>query len=175
MISEEIKEWIKTILVSIVLAGLIVTFVARPTLVKQESMYPTLNQNDYLMIEKITYRFNQPERRDIVVFESPIKEVNGKGINLIKRVIGVEGEHLIIKDGNTYINGEEIEDDYINGDFTPGDIDVIIPEDHVFVMGDNRPVSLDSRAEEIGPVDINTIQGKVLVRLFPFNKIGKVN
>lgn len=135
MISEEIKEWIKTILVSIVLAGLIVTFVARPTLVKQESMYPTLNQNDYLMIEKITYRFNQPERRDIVVFESPIKEVNGKGINLIKRVIGVEGEHLIIKDGNTYINGEEIEDDYINGDFTPGDIDVIIPEDHVFVMG----------------------------------------
>lgn len=174
MISKEIKDWIKTILISVVLAWLISTFIARPTIVKLESMYPTLEQNHYLILEKITYRFNEPERGDIVVFESPIKEDDGKGLNLIKRVIGVEGDHIVIKEGHTYINGEKLDEEYINGDYTHGNIDIVIPENHVFVMGDNRPVSLDSRADEIGSIDTDTIQGKVLIRLFPFNKIGTV-
>ena len=95
-------------------------------------------------------------------------------MNLIKRVIGEAGDHIVVNSENVYINGKELEEEYINGEITPGDVDLTVPENHVFVMGDNRPVSFDSRAPQIGPISNDRIMGKVLVRLFPFNKIGPV-
>lgn len=172
--TKEILEWIKTIVVSVVIALVITTFI-RPTLVKGHSMYPTLEPNNYLIINKIPYMIHEPERGDIVVFKSHLKTFDGKEKDLIKRVIAVEGDTLEIKDGDIYVNGEKIHENYINGDYTSGDIKIEVGKGEVFVMGDNRGNSLDSRDPRVGPVDINTIRGKVLVRLFPFNEIGKVD
>ncbi|WP_432665745.1 signal peptidase I [Wukongibacter baidiensis] len=171
--AREIFEWIKTIVVAVVIALVITTFI-RPTLVKGQSMYPTLEPNNYLIINKIPYMMHKPERGDIVVFKSHLKTDDGKEKDLIKRVVAVAGDNVVIKDGVTYINGEKQNEGYINGDFTSGDVEVEVPEGKVFVMGDNRQNSLDSRDPRVGNVDIETIIGKVLVRLFPFNEIGKV-
>lgn len=170
---KEIFEWIKTIGLSVVFALFITTFIARPTLVQQHSMYPTLDPNDYLILNKISYRFHKPERGDIVVFKTSLKTEYGKDMNLIKRVIGQEGDTVVINEGRVYINGTELEEEYINGNSTPGDIEVVVPENNVFVMGDNRGGSLDSR--KLGTIQVDKIEGKALVRLFPFNKVGKVN
>lgn len=172
--AREIFEWIKTIVVAVVIALVITTFI-RPTLVKGQSMYPTLEPNNYLIINKIPYMMHKPERGDIVVFKSHLTTDDGKEKDLIKRVVAVEGDNVVIKEGVIYINGEKQEEDYINGNFTSGDIDINIPEGKVFVMGDNRQNSLDSRDPRVGNVDIETIIGKVLVRLFPFNEIGNVD
>ncbi len=171
--AKEIMEWIKTIAVSIIIALLITTFIARPTMVKQPSMYPTLHENDYLMLDKLSYRFKKPEKGDIVVFKTFLKTADGTDKALIKRVIAVAGDTIVVKDGKTYVNDEKLKEDYINGDYDRGDVDMIIPEGMVFVMGDNRQISYDSR--DLGPIEIKSIKGKVLVRLFPFNRIGMVD
>ncbi len=171
--AKEIFEWVKTIVVSVIIALLITTFVARPTLVKQESMYPTLLPNDYLILDKLSYRFHKPKRGDIIVFRTGLKTEEGEDKNLIKRVIAVEGDEIVVKEGKTYLNGQELEEDYVKEDYIRGDINMVIPKDKVFVMGDNRDVSYDSR--DIGPIEANHIRGKILVRLFPFNKIGGVD
>ncbi len=170
---KEVFEWIKTIVISIVIALIITTFI-RPTLVRGQSMYPTLEENNYLIINKIPYMIHEPERGDIVVFKSHLTTADGKEKDLIKRVVAVEGDEIVIEEGRIYINGEELDEDYINGSYTPGSVEMTIPKDHVFVMGDNRQNSLDSRDPKVGPVEVDSIRGKVLVRLFPFNKIGKV-
>ncbi len=172
--AREIFEWIKTIVIAVVIALVITTFI-RPTLVKGHSMYPTLEPNNYLIINKIPYMMHEPERGDIVVFKSELKTTDGKEKDLIKRVIAVEGDEVEVRDGKTFINGKQMEEGYINGDFTSGDVDLTVPEHQVFVMGDNRQNSLDSRDSRVGTVDIDTIRGKVLVRLFPFDEIGKVD
>ncbi len=166
-------EWVKTIVVSVVIALIITTFI-RPTLVKGQSMYPTLEPYNYLIINKIPYMMHEPEHGDIVVFKSHLKSLDGKEKDLIKRVVAVEGDEISVEDGRVYVNGVEVEEEYINGNYTPGDINLTIPEGMVFVMGDNRQNSLDSRDGRVGPVEIDTIRGKVLVRLFPFSKLGKV-
>ncbi|MCT4562955.1 MAG: signal peptidase I [Maledivibacter sp.] len=170
---KEIFEWVKTIVISVIIALMITMFI-RPTLVKGHSMYPTLEPNNYLIINKIPYMIHEPERGDIVVFKSSLKTLNGKEKDLIKRVIAVEGDELVVNDGKTYLNGEEIKENYINENYTGGEVDIKVPKGQVFVMGDNRGNSLDSRDERVGTVDVHTIRGKVLVRLFPFNKIGAV-
>ncbi|WZL71819.1 signal peptidase I [Clostridiaceae bacterium 35-E11] len=170
---KEVLEWLKTIIISVVIALVITTFI-RPTLVKGYSMYPTLHPYDYLIINKIPYMMHEPEKGDIVVFKSHLKTIEGREKDLIKRVVGVEGDTIKIKNGKVTVNGEELQEDYINGNYTSGDIEIVVPENMVFVMGDNRENSLDSRDERVGPVEIDTVRGKVLVRLYPFSKIGKV-
>jgi signal peptidase I len=172
-VKKEIFEWVKTIVISVIIALMITMFI-RPTLVKGHSMYPTLEPNNYLIINKIPYMIHEPERGDIVVFKSSLKTLNGKEKDLIKRVIAVEGDELVVNDGKTYLNGEEIKENYINENYTGGEVDIKVPKGQVFVMGDNRGNSLDSRDERVGTVDVHTIRGKVLVRLFRFNKIGAV-
>lgn len=163
------KDLIKDILLVIVIA-LLISFLIKPIIVKGSSMYPTLEENDYLIISKQAYKIGEPERGDIVVF--PHEEDYGDDPLYIKRVIALPGDHLEIEDGKVYINGNLQQEDYINGNFTVGDIDYVIPEDEIYVMGDNRGNSSDSRA--FGTVDIEDVTGEVLVRLYPFNKIGIV-
>ena len=170
---KEIIEWIKTIVISVLIAMVITTFI-RPTLVKGYSMYPTLDEYDYLIINKIPYMLHEPEREDIVVFKSHLKTLEGKEKDLIKRVVGIPGDTVQITDGKVFVNGQLLDETYINGSFTSGELLVDVPEEMVFVMGDNRENSLDSRDEKVGPVPIDTVRGKVLVRLYPFTKIGKV-
>ncbi len=172
--THEIMEWVKTILLSIAIAFLITLFV-RPTLVKGYSMYPTLEPNNYLIINKIPYTLGEPSRGDIVVFKSHLLTEDGREKDLIKRVIAIPGDHLVIESGRVYVNDVEIDESYINGSFTRGDLNLTIPCEKIFVMGDNREKSMDSRDARVGPVNLEMIRGKVIVRLFPFDEIGSVD
>lgn len=171
MMKEEIIEWIKTIILSLVIALVITTFV-KPTIVKNYSMSPTLEENDFLIINRFLYKRSTPKKGDIVVFQSNLKTDTGEDKLLIKRVIAVPGDHILIREGKVYINGKLLEEDYIPGVYTDGFVDITIPEEKVFVMGDNRGNSLDSRDSHLGLIDYDVIMGKAFVRLFPFNKIG---
>lgn len=169
----EILEWVKTIAVAIVLAFVITQFI-RPTIVNGQSMYPTLDHNDYLIINRMAYKFGEPSKGDIIVFSTNLKQENGENKDLVKRVIAVEGDHLKIENSNVYINGELIDEPYIHENYTEGFVDMTIPEDMIFAMGDNRENSKDSRMSDVGLVPEDHVMGKVMVRLFPFNKIGTV-
>lgn len=172
---KEIIEWVKTIGISIIIALIITTFI-RPTLVKGYSMYPTLEPNNYLIINKIPYMMHSPERGDIVVFRSTLETSDGKKKDLIKRVVAVSGDKIKISENHVYVNDSEIKEPYIHGGYTNGEFkELQIEQGKVFVMGDNRSKSKDSRDSDVGQVDVETIRGKVLVRLYPFNKVGSVD
>lgn len=168
---KEIVEWIKTIILSLVI-GLIITTFIKPTIVKNYSMVPTLDENNFLMVNRFLYKQGKPHRGDIIVFKSPLKTATGKEKLLIKRVIALPNEEIVISDGKVYINGELLEEPYLESPYTNGDIDMVIPEGKIFAMGDNRGNSLDSRDDVLGLVDIDDIIGKAFLRLYPFNRVG---
>ncbi|MGL5329125.1 MAG: signal peptidase I [Peptostreptococcaceae bacterium] len=172
-LKKEIIDWIKTIAISLVLAFLIVQ-VIKPTIVSGESMYPTLNDKDYLILNRMSYKFGEVKRGDIIVFKTHLKQDNGKEKDLIKRVIAVEGDSLLIKDSQVYVNNELVEEPYIDNAYTAGEIDVVVPEGKIFAMGDNRENSKDSRSEDVGFIDEKDILGEVMIRLLPLNSIGTV-
>lgn len=164
----------KTIVSSFIIA-LLITTVVQPTIVSGKSMYPNLDDKDYLIINKLAYKNELPSRGDIIVFDSNlVDEVSGKPKKLIKRVIGLPGERVEIVNGYVYINGEKLDERYLDGVFTDGEVDMVVPDNSIYVLGDNRPNSGDSRLEEIGAVSMDTVMGEAIFRLFPFDKIGKI-
>lgn len=164
------KELIRDILVALVIV-LVLTAVIKPTIVKESSMEPTLYENHYLIINKLAYKTGEPQRGDIIVFESDLETEDGDKKLLIKRIVGLPGETITIENENVYINGQLLEEDYLKDGITPGEItDCQVPEGQLFVMGDNRVVSIDSR--ELGCIDEDTVMGKAVLRLYPFNQIG---
>ncbi|AOT69776.1 signal peptidase I [Geosporobacter ferrireducens] len=180
---KEIIEWIKTIAMALAIAFTI-TFFITPLEVHSVSMNPTLVERDYLILRNT----HSVERGDIVSFktdiqytEAELQQFNfiqrlrqGKTKNLIKRVIALPGDTLMIREGKVYVNGEQLEEAYLNGEYTSGDIEIDrIPEGQIFVMGDNRDNSLDSRS--FGPVDMEMVQGKAIFRVLPVEKIGKLD
>ena len=174
-VKDEILEWIKTISVSLVIA-MGVTFIVQPTIVRGQSMYPTLENKDYLFINKLAYKTEEPKRGDIIVFKTEMIDIkSNKKKDLVKRVIALPGEHIVIKNSEVYINDELLDEIYLKDVYTSGDIDIIVPENNVFTMGDNSPDSLDSRNYEIGTVSINDIVGKVSMRVYPFDILGNIN
>lgn len=202
-------EWFYCIIIAVVLALLFRYFVGTPTIVKQESMYPTLVQNQRLWLNRWGRTTKKmPQRGDIITFEAPtIKTYSASEIDnanpiasytnqpknvinkfvyyilemgkdsYIKRVIALPGEHVQIKDGKVYINGEELQEDYLqSGIITTvtgiGFDDFIVPENSVFAMGDNRSHSTDCRA--FGCIPLEKIESKVYIRIWPLNLWGKV-
>ena len=176
-ISENAKEWIKDIGVAVVIA-IIVLQIIMPTIVCEHSMENTLHEHDYLFVSKLSYKlFGEPKYGDIIVFQSDItNEANGSKKLLIKRVIGVPGDELKITGGVVYLNGEPLDEPYTKDGYTNTEMDTItVPEGSLFVMGDNRQNSADSRDFlRVGFVDQSTVKGKVFLRLYPFNKFGGV-
>ncbi|EQK43475.1 signal peptidase I [[Clostridium] bifermentans ATCC 638] len=170
---EKTIEWAKVITLAICM-GLIVTYFIVPTVVSGESMYPTLNTKDYLIINKLAYKTGNPNRGDIVVFKTDLKSRDGEKKSLVKRIIGLPNDHLVIKSGQVYINDKLIDEPYLEGTYTAGDIDIKIPSDSYFAMGDNRLVSKDSRDSDVGVVNKNEIVGEVSMRLFPFKEVGTI-
>lgn len=154
-------------IVIILLVVFIRTFIISPVTVDGNSMYNTLKNNEVLLLKKYDKDF---QRFDIVVF----KHGSSK---LIKRIIGLPGEHVEYKNNELYINGEKLEDVSLltrTGDFKLEDLGVsIIPEDMYFVLGDNRTDSTDSRI--IGLISKDDISGTVSFRIFPFNRFGNIN
>lgn len=173
-VKSSIIEWIKVFGLAIILAFVITLFI-KPTLVRGDSMLPTLHENDYLIINKIGYKVGEPKNGDVIVFKSDLEQNDGTNKDLVKRIIGIEGDRVTIKDGQVYVNDKLLNEPYLSqGMDTKGDIDLVVPQGKLFVLGDNREVSLDSRYEQVGLVDISDVEGKVLIRLYPFNDISLI-
>ncbi|WP_058485547.1 signal peptidase I [Defluviitalea phaphyphila] len=166
-ITNEVISWIKDILIAIIIAIFIRQFVLAHTIIPTGSMIPTIQINDHIIVNKLYYLFNEPKRGDIVVFHDDV--------DIIKRVIGLPGETIDLKDGKVYINDKPLEEDYLNG---PMDTDIKgilefpykIPEGTYFVMGDNRNISQDSRY--IGPIRREQIFAKAGLRIWPLKSFG---
>jgi signal peptidase I len=170
------KGWVRDILIACVIALLIMVFI-KPTIVQERSMQPTLYADNYILLSRQAYLISEPQPGDIVVFNStlPLNEDDNDGHKLlIKRVIAVYGDHLVITGGNVYINGERKTEPYLAEMETSGEIDRVIPRGTVFVMGDNRRHSVDSRSDRVDLVNIDDIIGRAFFRLFPFNAVGPV-
>lgn len=200
---KEIFEWVYCIAIALVLALLIRYFIGTPTVVKHVSMLPTLEANQRLILNKTTRTFGGSyERGEIITFEAPtlssakdvkaeysyepdnwfesfvyyVLEINK--MSYIKRVVGLPGEHVELKDGYVYINGEKLQEDYLpEGLKTQAKnsnlVDFIVPEGYIFAMGDNRTQSMDCR--EFGCIPIEKIESKVWIRFWPLNLFGKVD
>ena len=168
------KEILRDIVIAAAIAFIVIQLV-RPVVVHETSMPDTLQPGDYLLMNKKIYRHNEAERGDIVVLHSNLTQENGREKLLIKRVIGLPGDTVFIKDNSVYINGELLEEDYIREPgVVPGEVDITVPEGEYFVMGDNRGNSIDSRSEEVGCVKHSELVGKAFFRLYPFKNIGKI-
>lgn len=170
-----LKEILSTsvyLLVVLAAAYLIVTYVGQRTEVNGSSMEPTLQNEDNLLVDKISYRFKDPERFDIIVFPFLYE----KNTYYIKRIIGLPGETVQIDlQGNIYINGEILEENYGKEKINyPGiALDPItLGDDEYFVLGDNRNNSSDSRDPSVGNIKRENIVGKAWIRIYPFNTFG---
>ena len=159
-----IKEILTTFIPALILAFLLSHFVGERVIVYSQSMEPNLHEEQQIIVEKVSSYFHVPERGDIVIVDAV-----GEDIPLIKRVIGLPGEVLEIKKNQVFINNQSLVEPYlanvIQRDFGP----VFIPPDYVFVMGDNRNNSRDSRM--IGPVPVEQIKAKAWISIWPVDEI----
>lgn len=171
----EIFIWAAMIGAVIFLAYFIVYYCVEKTNVIGESMENTLSPDDGIIINKFTYHISDPKRFDVIVFKQSGREHSYYNI---KRIIGLPGERVIIKDNNIYINGEIVED-IVNVDpminYGLADEEIILEDNEYFVLGDNRNNSEDSRFASIGNITRDDIIGKAALRLSPFNFISKLN
>ncbi len=205
--AKEILEWVYCIVIAIVIVLLIKSFIGVPTVVKQQSMYPTLKQNERLWLNRWGATTKKmPKRGDIITFEAPttgqvdanhfdynnpvaaydykpngffskftynVLEI-GK-VSYIKRVIALPGEHVQIQNGAVYINEKKLEENYLQETVVTEPlgglfVDLVVPENCVYVLGDNRPESKDSRS--FGCIPLERIESKASFRFWPLNKIG---
>jgi len=161
-----LRDLFGTIVPAILIALLIHVFLAQATRVYGQSMQPNLHTNERLVIEKLSYHFHGPRRGDIVVLHDP----SGSPELLIKRVVGLSGERVTIAHGRVFIDGVVLDEPYLDQATQGGGRSWVVPPLHVFVMGDNRGASRDSRI--FGPVPIDQIVGHALFRYWPLDQIG---
>jgi signal peptidase I len=167
------RENLQIVAIALLLAVVIRGLIAEPRFIPSDSMFPTLHIGDRLVVEKISYHLHPPTRGDIVVFEPPplLKEQGfTKEQVFIKRIIGQPGQNLTIKEGRVYINNQPLSENYINEppDYELGEVQ--IPENHFFVMGDNRNNSNDSHIWGFLPQE--NIIGRATFRFWPFDRVG---
>ena len=161
------------LLVIVLLTWVIVTFVGQRTKVDGHSMEPTLSDGDNLIVDKLSYRFRDPERYDIIVF--PYQ--HAENTYYIKRIIGLPGETVQVIDGYMYINGKKLDEHYgaeVMEDPGIAAEPIKLGDDEYFVLGDNRNHSSDSRLESVGELTRDMLIGRAWVRIYPFNKIGVI-
>ncbi|NLY11743.1 MAG: signal peptidase I [Firmicutes bacterium] len=142
-------------------------FIARAFTVDGASMMPTLHHGERLLVDKISYRFVEPKRGEIVVFKYPANPRE----HFIKRIIGIPGDKVAIIDGKVYVNDQVLEEDYISAPARIGFSPQVVPEGHYFVLGDNRNNSEDSRARSVGFVPRELIVGRAIWRYWPVTKL----
>lgn len=163
-----VRDCCEILIASAIIAYILLTFVVQPTRVQGISMQPTLYTGQRLVMEKISYLVDTPHQGDIVVIEP-----SESAAALIKRVIATSGDTVEIKDGIVYVNGQALSPTYYNN-YTPGSLRLTeIPEGHVFVLGDNRSHSNDSRA--FGTISQDEILGRAVFSYYPLNTFGVVH
>ncbi len=175
--SQSVNPWVeglKTLGVSVILAFGIRTFVAEARYIPSGSMEPTLLINDHLIIDKVSYDFKNPQRGDVVVF-NPTETLEKQNFHdaFIKRVIGLPGDKVEVKNGRVYVNDRPLKENYIAAkpEYQWGP--VIVPPNSYLVLGDNRNNSYDSHYW--GFVPRSRIVGKAVFRFWPLNRVGEVN
>ncbi len=172
---QQVKENLQIIAIGLILALLIRSFIAEPRYIPSESMLPTLEQGDRLVVEKVSYRFHLPHQGDIVVFTPP-PQLQMLGYDphqaFIKRIIALPGETVAVKDGTVYLNNQPLAEDYIleNPHYNLSTTEV--PPNYLFVMGDNRNNSNDSHIWGLLPA--KNLIGRAVFRFWPFHRIGNL-
>ena len=168
---KELLGWIRDILIAVAIAAVILAFF-KPIIIQQQSMEPNFYSGDYVITSRQAYNiFGDPQRGDIIVFKSDLYTDEGEAKNLIKRIIGLPGDTVEIIEGEVYLNGEVLNEEYIKEPGHSGEMEAVtVPEGELFVMGDNRRVSQDSRSGAVGTISQDTIVGKVVVRVYPFSQ-----
>ncbi|WP_027339983.1 signal peptidase I [Halonatronum saccharophilum] len=164
-----IREYLESLIISIILAFLIITFVVQAFFIPSGSMRPLLEPGDRILVNKFIYRFTEPKRQEIIVFKYPVDPRR----NFIKRLIGMPGDEVEIINGVVHINGEVLEEDYLlernYADFPAK----VVPEGHYFMLGDNRNNSEDSRYWGFVPEE--KVVGRAFVIFWPLNRISLIN
>ena len=164
-------EWGAVIVGALVAALVIKTFLFQAFYIPSGSMEDTLEVGDRVLVNKLSYQFGDIDRGDIVVFHKPDGAGESDVDDFIKRVVGLPGETLRAVDGVVYIDGRPLEEPYLaDGTVTNQLTEITVPEGHVFVMGDNRSLSRDSRF--FGPIPMDSIVGEAFVRLWPLGSFG---
>lgn len=168
--TKELRDWFTAIAVAVVLSLLIQNYAFAQVQVFNISMQNTLVEGQRLFEDKLSYHITTPKRGEIVIINS--REENR---NLVKRVIALSGETIDFRDGAVYINDEKLDETYTKGQTFPNNFKTpyVVPADHVFVLGDNRERSEDSRA--FGAVSYSEIDGRILFRVWPLNKFGSID
>jgi signal peptidase I len=165
-------EWVVVLVGAVVVALVLRAFLFQAFWIPSESMESTLMTQDRVLVNKISYRLHDINRGDIVVFERPDDQV-GEIRDLIKRVIGIPGDTIEGRDNVVYVNGSRLIERYLEPDIVTSDFGPIdVPEDEIFVMGDNRGQSFDSRF--FGTVDQDRVRGRAFVLFWPFDRIGSL-
>ena len=173
-VAYELFGWLVYIAIIVGLTWLIITFVGQRTSVSGHSMETTLQDGDQLIVDKISYRFRDPKRYDIIVFPYQYEE----NVYYIKRIIGLPGETVQVKDGYVYINGEKLESDIYGKEVMQSagiaTEPITLGDDEYFVLGDNRNNSSDSRDPSVGILKRKDLLGRAWVRIYPFDKVGVI-
>ena len=172
-------EIVETLALTLIIFLVIQTFVAQPYKVQQQSMEHTLEPDQYVLVDKLTPRFDSYKRGDIVVFTPPPDWIQEDGTPFIKRIIGLGGDTVDIRDGDVFINGTKIVEGYLyaqpEGDAQPTTVPGdehrwVIPDGDLFLMGDHRANSADSRT--FGPVPVASVIGRAWLRYWPIDVFG---
>ena len=172
-ILRELGSWLLYILFVLVFSYLIITYVGQRACVEGHSMETTLYDRDNLIVDKISYRFREPKRYEIIVFPYQYKE----NTFYIKRIVGLPGETVQVIDGLIYINGVSLDENYGNEPMQQAGIaesQILLGEDEYFVLGDNRNHSQDSRDPGVGVLHREDILGRAWVRIWPLDRIGAI-
>lgn len=166
-------DFLETSVVALSIFVVIYLFFVQPHEIKGTSMEPNFHNNEYILTDKISYKFKEPKRGDVIILKAP----ENKDVDYIKRVIGLPNERLTIQQGSVYINGEKLTESYISDKTVPlpgntiqEGVEMTIPDGYYFVMGDNRFHSSDSRA--FGPIPNNLIIGHAIIRYWPISDMG---
>lgn len=166
-------EFIQTLVIFAAIASAVYLFVAQPHKVSGASMDPNFKNGDYILTDKITYRFWEPKRGDVVVFKNP-KDTSQ---DFIKRIIAIPDDVVEVSNAHILLNGERLNEPFLktgvitkSGFFLKENEEVVVPQNHYVVLGDNRPNSSDSR--EWGFIAKNEIIGRVILRYWPQDTIG---
>ena len=163
-----LREYVETLVGAAILAVLIMTFVARAFTVDGPSMRPTLEDGQRLLVDRLTYRFQDPQRGDVIVFRYPANPRQ----HFIKRIIAIPGDEVLISRGTVYVNGVALEEPYIAGPMFGSFGPVVVPPDSYFVLGDNRNNSEDSRDRRVGFVPRDHIIGRAIWRYWPITEMS---